>query len=541
MENKKIYDILMELCEIRSISETGDENGIVSYLEKKVQGFKKNYGNLMAESVAIKNDKFHRNFFYALFQNENSKGKTVILLSHHDVVSVGDYGKFKELAFSPEKYTELLKSGNGPVMNTESEEDLKSGDWIFGRGTMDMKFGLAMSVETLRLAVEEGQFENNILLLSVPDEEANSVGMLGSIETLLKLRNEKGLEYCGTLIPEPFFNKIENDPNRYIYTGVVGKLLPVVLAVGKEAHSCEPLSGLSAASLISEFVSELELSPELMDSKGEFITPPPVCLKIGDLREGYSVSLIGAAYAYFNIMTIDKNPDQVMAILKAQGARSFEKVLNRKKTRILDMNKEYNGESAGAEFTPKVWSFSELTQACKAAVGKEFDSRMAEVSEENGHLDPRELTIKMMMEAVKLLPEKEPMLIISYGPPFYPHTKKTGDENSAVKVAQKVSAFAEKEFGFTLLQEAFYPGLSDMSYLGLERDFSAEALSENFPMWEKGYDLPLFAIKELNIPFICLGPWGKDAHKYTERLNFSYSFGKVPRIFHQAIKIFGES
>ena len=45
-----------------------------------------------------------------------------------------------------------------------------------GRGTMDMKCGLALQMAMIEQACEE-RFDGNVLLLAVPDEEVNSVGM----------------------------------------------------------------------------------------------------------------------------------------------------------------------------------------------------------------------------------------------------------------------------------------------------------------------------------------------------------------------------
>ena len=45
-----------------------------------------------------------------------------------------------------------------------------------GRGTMDMKSDLALQMAMIEQACEE-RFDGNVLLLAVPDEEVNSVGM----------------------------------------------------------------------------------------------------------------------------------------------------------------------------------------------------------------------------------------------------------------------------------------------------------------------------------------------------------------------------
>ncbi|HHU68958.1 MAG TPA: hypothetical protein GXZ31_01500 [Thermoanaerobacterales bacterium] len=42
-------------------------------------------------------------------------------------------------------------------------------------------------------------------------------------------------------------------------------------------------------------------------------------------------------------------------------------------------------------------------------------------------------------------------------------------------------------------------------------------------------------IRELNLPVVNIGPYGKDAHKYTERVYMPYSFETVPRITYESI------
>jgi arginine utilization protein RocB len=44
------------------------------------------------------------------------------------------------------------------------------------------------------------------------------------------------------------------------------------------------------------------------------------------------------------------------------------------------------------------------------------------------------------------------------------------------------------------------------------------------PLWGKGYSIPLDVLEELNIPVLNLGPIGRDAHKWTERLDIDNAF-----------------
>jgi arginine utilization protein RocB len=84
-------------------------------------------------------------------------------------------------------------------------------------------------------------------------------------------------------------------------------------------------------------------------------------------------------------------------------------------------------------------------------------------------------------------------------------------------------------------KEPFFPGLSDMSYLGLPDNIDTHNLKANFPLWGDKYTIPLDSIASLNIPFMNIGPLGKDAHKYTERLCLSYSFDKAAKLIFEAV------
>jgi arginine utilization protein RocB len=47
------------------------------------------------------------------------------------------------------------------------------------------------------------------------------------------------------------------------------------------------------------------------------------------------------------------------------------------------------------------------------------------------------------------------------------------------------------------------------------------------PLWDRGYSVPLEVLESLNIPVLNLGPVGKDAHKWTERLDVDNAFGAL--------------
>jgi arginine utilization protein RocB len=96
-------------------------------------------------------------------------------------------------------------------------------------------------------------------------------------------------------------------------------------------------------------------------------------------------------------------------------------------------------------------------------------------------------------------------------------------DSRVLQASRHIAGLAKEFFNESLQVEPFFPGLSDMSYLGLPGGMDISALTKNFPLWDSGYHVPLETMAQLNIPFMNIGPLGKDAHKYTERVCLSYS------------------
>lgn len=48
-------------------------------------------------------------------------------------------------------------------------------------------------------------------------------------------------------------------------------------------------------------------------------------------------------------------------------------------------------------------------------------------------------------------------------------------------------------------------------------------------IWRNIYYIPL-EIKEIFMPVLNVGPWGKDLHKYTERVNRDDLFYRTPKL-----------
>ncbi len=536
MDIDRMKKLMIDFCAIPSISGTYGEIAMAEKIYNVISGieyFKNNPVNVKMET--IRNDPLNRKFVYALMKGKPENVKTVILLSHFDVVDADDYGVLKRFAFDPGKYTEHIGKYKGIHLPEEAERDLASGDYIFGRGTMDMKFGLALDVEILyQIENKLDNFPGNILLLSVPDEENNSAGMLAAVETLKDLKKEKNLEYLFCIVSEPHFPKYPGDNNKYIYTGTVGKLLPVFFCFGKETHGGEPFSGFNPNLLTARIIEKVEQEPDLSDTANGFRTPTPVCLKQSDIKTSYSVSTPAAAYAYFNFMTAAASPDEILTKLKSISIEAFEEVLECIKEKS-DRLQALTGEKPKLpSFKPMVVTFQELYEICLKARGEEYSKHMEAFGNMLVNGDLREMSIDIVKEVHRFCPYRDPIIVLFFAPPYYPHSGQGNSNGKIMETAKHIILKAKTKYHEDISLEPFFPGLSDMSYLSLP-DMDFENLKANFPIWGYKYSVPLNTISELDIPFMNIGPLGKDAHKYTERICISYSFGVAAKLVFEAV------
>lgn len=541
-KQSRIFENLMELCSVPSISETPGELKMADKILELLRRIP--YFRLHPEAarlVPIPEDPWHRSFVCALLRGGGNRAKTVVLLSHFDVVGVEGYGAQRGLAFDSAAYTQFLKNTPAFPLPADAKADLASGDYLFGRGIMDMKFGIAADLEVLARAESRlDSLEGNLLFVSVPDEEASSRGMLAAVELLLSLKEKQGLDYTCCIVSEPFFPKYPGDEKKYIYTGTIGKVLPAFYCVGRETHACEPFSGLNPNLLVAKIIEKIDSNPELCDSADGVTTPPPVCLKASDFKTSYSVQTPLASFAYFNFMTVSKTPGEVMQCMLKTARDSFREVLSDRAEKASRFT-ACGGRPNLPAIEPTVVTYPELYRWSEKAGGEKFTRHIRDfirtnLSGGNAAPDLRSLSIEVVREVYRYCPCQKPTIVVFFCPPFYPHSDICRPNDLVLRLSRFLKDRAARNYDEKLSVEPVFPGLSDMSYLGLPRSFHADEMTGLFPLWGSGYRLPLDTMSRLNIPFINIGPWGKDAHKSTERLCLSFSLEKSAPILQDAVE-----
>ncbi len=535
MEKKYLSDVFNSLVSIKSISGTSGEVDIAKKIYKilkKIDYFKKYKDNL--KLIDIENDNLNRKFVYAFYKNPNKTKKTIIITGHLDVVDVDEFKHLKDVAFDFKKCTDRI---NELSLDKEVTEDLKSNNWIFGRGVADMKFGLALNIYIMKKIISNRDFQGNIIFLSVPGEETNSEGMLEAVKYLDKIQIEKKLDYLCMFMPECFIE--DGTETKYIHMGAIGKIMPLFFFVGKETHADEPFKGVNPIMMSSELNRLLELNSEFSYKNKKTVTPPPICLKQVDLKELYSAQTALYSAAYYNFNILDFNYELFMKKLKKLLNVSNENVLKRIKEKALSFKNKIEEEVSYYDKKIHILTYSDLYKKAEKNFKDDLDvfikNRIDNMILEK--IDNQKISINIIKLLVDISKTNEPTVIISFAPPVYPSYYPNLQNNKGKKIVELINyirEYGERKYNIKFKQKDYYM-VSDLSYTGLKDINSINEVLNNIPLYESHYDLPYKSINNLNIPAIILGPYGKDFHKNTERLNIPYSFEILPDIYEKAL------
>ena len=324
---EEVLSLTKRLVSMESIVNTAGEKVIARSLYELISSFdyfEKNPDQVMLEQTI--ND--HRERYNVLCFVKGTKKKsdrTVILFGHMDTVGVDDFNQLKELAFLP---NELMEAFGEQDLPSPAQEHLTSGEWLFGRGALDMKSGLASHLYLMRYySMHPDQLEGNLVFVSECDEEDGSNGILSSLKTLKRWKKEQQFEYVAAINADFVSSLYEGDENRYVYKGTVGKLLPSFFITGHESHVGAAFDGLDPNFLAAELTRQIEYNPELSNEALGETTIPPVSLKQTDLKPSYTVQTALSAYVYYNFFIHSWSPKDVLEKLKEHATIAFGNAL----------------------------------------------------------------------------------------------------------------------------------------------------------------------------------------------------------------------
>ena len=301
-----------------SVTGSAGDAAFAGRAEDRLQHFDK------AWTEAIPGDHAARSNFFAL--KRGRLRRTIILTGHFDVVSVEDYGALAEHAFAPDQLlpkliARLRASGEHP----KALADLESGDFIPGRGLLDMKAGLAAGLA----AMEAYAGEATLLFVGVSDEEEKSAGARAAVPQVKAIAQELGLEVALVINLDAISDQGDGAKGRVVTYGSIGKQLLAAYVVGKQAHAGYPQDGVNAAYVMAEIVNALELAPSLSETTGAEVAAPPATLYAKDGKQGYNVTTPARAFAYWNTMQHRRSGAEVLSIAEELCAAAIARAEQR--------------------------------------------------------------------------------------------------------------------------------------------------------------------------------------------------------------------
>ncbi|MDR6224953.1 M20/M25/M40 family metallo-hydrolase [Desmospora profundinema] len=467
--------------------------------------------------------------------------ETVLLMGHLDTVGVEDYGKWKRWAFTPD---ELMKRWKDERIPPGVKRDLEEGEWACGRGSVDMKSGLACHLALLRhYADRVEEWSGNLVFLAACDEEDNSKGILSSLDELAHIRREHDLDYIAAINTDYTSPRYDGDPHRYVYLGTVGKLLPAFYIVGSETHAGQAFEGLDPNLVAAELTRRLDYNPEFCDEMYGEVTTPPVSLKQTDLKGSYDVQTPVTAWVYYNYFVHRRSPKDVLESLREVAAQALEAALAIHRER-LDSFARKSGDPVGSpDFSARVYTYEELVQQASKEQGPGFEEEMRQfamnlVNEEG--LDLREYNRRMVEELWQCSGEAGPGVVLFYASVYFPRVVLDPDQDRdrrLIEAVREAVGAVQPDCIHPIQVRHFFPYISDMSFVAISDDEEGlDALAQNMPAWGTKHRMDVDAIRELDIPVVNIGPYGKDAHKQWERVEVAYSMELVPEINRQVVE-----
>lgn len=538
--SKKILDLLYDYMSIKS--ETGTalereaEKFLINHLSK-IPYFKSNHH--LYGSYKIKDDPLSRAVTWALVKGTGPD--TVILMHHNDVVDVLDYKSLSTYAYSPDELKEqLMKIKN--ELHQQARADLMSGDYIFGRGSADMKSGGAIQLTLLEEYTQINDLQGNILLISVPDEENTSAGMRGAIELLEELSNDHTLTYKALINSEPHQRK--DEAVGIISEGSVGKIMPLIYVRGSLAHVGKIFEGFNPVPLLSRIVVDSDINLDLTDICDGESAPPPTWIYLKDSKKHYDVSMPLSITGYLSILTLQSEPRDIVNRVIRLCEDSFDshiKVLNEK---YIDYKLSLNEQVENLPWQTRVVTFDQLYSEANRDYGDEFIEsynryyNTIEKKIADSCIDMMAGTNDLIEFTFNYIKDLSPRIVVAIAPPFYPSVSNSSmdlDEDIG-NLSTTIDRFALENFGQHYIKENYFTGISDLSYTSIKNYRDVESsIVDNMPLYGRVYSIPLEIIERLSMPGFNIGPWGKDFHKLTERVLKEDVCKRTPSILDYAV------
>ena len=225
---------------IEQKSETPDDGGLLDYIEEYLEGF---------DAVRIDVDDVKNLFIYKKF----GEGEHLCFAGHVDVVPAGE-------GWDTNPYEALEKDG-----------------YIYGRGTQDMKSGVAAFTQAIK---DTKNFDGTLSIMLTSDEEGEAIN--GTVKVLEFLENNDLLPDA-VIVAEP---TCEDNFGDAIKVGRRGSINGYITLKGKQGHAAYPEKAINPIHNIAQVLQNM--AGVNLDNGDEFFSPSKFV--ITDIRSGMEVT-----------------------------------------------------------------------------------------------------------------------------------------------------------------------------------------------------------------------------------------------------------
>ncbi len=443
-----------------------------------------------------------------LWAHRPGRGRRVtLMLGHHDTVGADEFASIEtplgsHIAFSPRPLRDALldhadrHGAPESVLADLAEEREAPGTWMFGRGALDMKSGLAAGVAAISTLAESEAPETGVVFASCPDEEVDSAGMHALVHALPAWLQSRDLELAGVL-------NLDFCEGPHIHVGAMGKLRAMLWVLGAPTHVGAPFAGVDAAFVAGALARALPLSPALIDRSAGEVGPAAAVLRLRDLKERYDVQTAPEAVLELNVQTLARGPDETLIAVRDAAREALASLAS-------DV-RSLSGNTTAWREAPAVMTFGELM----AAAGEALPSSVPG--------DPTALAIAELRSLARRAGLAGPAVIVALLPPFYPHTA-AGNSSFTRMITETLAAVGVESKGP-------YPFITDSSLVAGDARLAAAAAR-----WTPGAMRASFPPPPLGVDVVNLGPWGRDAHGLWERVRADWAFDLLPRLIERVLR-----
>ncbi|MBD9508982.1 M20/M25/M40 family metallo-hydrolase [Ensifer sp. ENS10] len=469
--------------------------------------------------------------------------RTLVMAGHFDTVSTDNYHELKPLACDSLQLKDaLIESLSARSNRSEQEErallDLQSGDFLPGRGLLDMKSGIAVAIACLESFAADPGRQGNLMMVATPDEERESRGMRSFRDALPALVQDFGVEIAAAINLDVTSDQGDGREGRAVYAGTIGKLLPFALVIGCSSHASYPFEGVSAQAMAAGILARLEGNASLADRNHIDVSPPPICLEAKDLRDGYEVTTPERFWIAFNWLYHAMTADELFDRFKSEVLTGATEAVDRFASQSSEFGKLV-GRSAGATpAKPRLLTFQELRTLAAQNCGEDFSSLYtAQEKALSGVDNPLLLTRQLTEWLVGIARLSGPAIVVGFSGLHYPSSHlrlSEANDHSLHQAIEKARAGLGNDPERSLVWKPHFQGISDMSFLGLSADGS-QVVSDNTPI-SRLIDHP--HEDAVRFPAVNLGPWGREFHQKFERVYEPYAFGVLPDLVSEIARTF---